>query len=258
MKTLVGSKAIKWNFPDFPRKPKDTDYFSPEPVPGAETFWHEDLRKWYFGSDGKYRTVSFLPTPNELYTIKVSHAFWNLHGTWNKHMGDIVFLHGKGAKLIPELYDILYPIWEERYGKKKANLEAKPEDFFNKNVHRVYDHDSIHRSIAYYDRPLFERILRDGHQVAVDRAKFEALSYEDKLRLVREEVYATALERQIIPSNYKGSPRAAYAWAMMKTVTSFSKGWFPLFIVLNYQNLFKPDVEYVKVHQANSDRLVLL
>jgi hypothetical protein len=249
VKTLVGSRAIKHHFPEFPREPKDTDYLSPEPIDGAETFWHPELEKAGFGE---------IATVDELYTLKISHAFWNLHGTWNKHMGDIVFLWKKGAQFIPELFDILYPIWEERYGKKKANLNAKPEDFFNKNVHRVYDHDSIHRSIAYYDRPLYERILRDGHDVMVDRAKFEALPYEDKLKLVREEVYATALERQVIPSDYKYSPRAAYAWAMMKTVTSFSKGWFPLFIVTNYQNLFKPDVDYVKRHRENSDRLVLL
>ncbi|QBZ72435.1 hypothetical protein SEA_CIRCINUS_181 [Streptomyces phage Circinus] len=248
MKTLVGSLAAHQYFSDF-RDVKDVDFFSEEKIDGAETFYHPALEQWNWGP---------VATVNELYTIKVSHAFWNLHGTWNKHMGDIVFYQKKDARFIQPLFDILYPIWEERYGKKKANLNAKPEDFFNKNVHRVYDHDSIHRSIAYYDRPLFERILRDGHEVAVDRAKFEALPYVDKLKLVREEVYATALERQIIPSEYRASPRAAYAWAMMKTVTSFSKGWFPLFIVQNYQDLFKPDVDYVKVHRENSDRLVLL
>lgn len=251
MRTLVGSLALQYNYgKDAPRIPRDMDFFSDMEIENAETFYHPDLEKW--------KGWSPLATPDELYTIKVSHSFWNLHGTWNKHMGDIVFLQRKGAKFIPELYDILYPIWEERYGKKRANLNATPEDFFNKQVHRVYDHDSIHRSIAYYDRPLFESILRDGHQVAVDRAKFEALPYEDKLKLVREEVYATALERQLIPSDYKASPRAAYAWAMMKTVTSFSKGWFPLFIVQNYADLYKPDVDYVKVHKDNSDRLVLL
>ncbi|AVD99352.1 hypothetical protein SEA_BILLNYE_180 [Streptomyces phage BillNye] len=248
MKTLVGSLAAHQYFSDF-RDVKDVDFFSEEKIDGAETFHHPALEQWNWGP---------VATVNELYTIKVSHAFWNLHGTWNKHMGDIVFYQKKDARFIQPLFDILYPIWEERYGKKKANLNAKPEDFFNKNVHRVYDHDSIHRSIAYYDRPLFERILRDGHEVAVDRAKFEALPYVDKLKLVREEVYATALERQIIPSEYRASPRAAYAWAMMKTVTSFSKGWFPLFIVQNYQDLFKPDVDYVKVHRENTDRLVLL
>lgn len=247
MKTLVGSLALVYHYGDeAPRSPRDMDIFGDEEVENAEVFYHPDLEKWNWAP---------MAYPDELYTIKVSHAFWNLHGTWSKHMGDIVWMQRKGLKFIPELFDILYPIWEERYGKKKANLNAKPEDFFNKNVHRVYDHDSIHRSIAYYDRPLFERILRDGHEVAVDKAKFEALSYEDKLKLVREEVYATALERQLIPSNYKSSPRAAYAWAMMKTVTSFSKGWFPLFIVLNYQDLYKPDVDYVKRHKENSDRL---
>lgn len=250
MELLVGSRAAKDWFPDF-REPKDIDYFSPRKIAGAETFWHDSLVNYNW----RYSDIA---SPDELYTIKVSHAFWNLHGTWNKHMYDVLFFQDALAEFIPELFDILYPIWEERYGKKRANLNAKPEDFFNKNVHRVYDHDSIHRSIAYYDRPLFERILRDGHEVAVDKAKFDALSYEDKLRLVREEVYATALERQLIPSNYKMSPRGAYNWAMMKTVTSFSKGWFPLFIVQNYQDLYKPDVNYLARHKENSDRLVLL
>ncbi len=248
MKTLVGSLAMHQYFNDF-RDVRDVDFFSDTKVDGAETFYHSALEQWNWGP---------VATTNELYTIKVSHAFWNLHGTWNKHMNDILFLQDKDARFIQPLFDILYPIWEERYGKKKANLNAQPEDFFNKNVHRVYDHDSIHRSIAYYDRPLFESILRDGHDVMVDRAKFEALPYTDKLKLVREEVYATALERQLIPSGYKSSPRAAYNWAMMKTVTSFSKGWFPLFIVQNYSDLYKPDVQYVQVHKKNSDRLVLL
>lgn len=251
MKILVGSRALKWWFADA-REPRDTDYFSETPIDGAETFWHPNLAGYQWLDER-------VATPIELYTVKVSHAFWDLHGSWSKHMYDITFLQEKKHDyLVPELYEILYPIWEERYGKKKVNLNAKPEDFFNKNVHRVYDHDSIHRSIAYYDRPLFERILRDGHEVAVDKAKFEALSYEDKLRLVREEVYATALERQVIPSEYKCSPTGAYRWALKKTITSFSKGWFPLFIVENYINLRNPDVDYVKRHEENKDRLIRL
>ncbi|AXH49313.1 hypothetical protein HWB76_gp088 [Streptomyces phage Blueeyedbeauty] len=251
MKILVGSRALKWWFVDS-REPKDTDYFSDAPIEGAETFWHPNLA----GYEWLDKQAA---TPIELYTIKVSHAFWDLHGTWNKHMHDIAFIQSKGyGYIVPELYDILYPIWEERYGKKKVNLNASPEDFFNKNVVRVFDHDSIHRSIAYHDRPLYESILRDGHAVMVDKAKFDALSYEDKLRLVREEVYATALERQVIPSGYTCSPRGAYAWALKKTITSFSKGWFPLFIVDNYNELKSPDVDYVKRHKDNEDRLIRL
>jgi hypothetical protein len=167
-------------------------------------------------------------------------------------------MQGRNVQFLPELFDILYPVWEEWYGKKKAKLNVSAEDFFNNKVLRIYDHDSIHRSIAYYDRPLYERILADGQDVMVDKAKFDCMPYDDKLKLVREEVYATALERQIIPSEYKMSPRAAYSWALRKTITDFSKGWFPKFIVLNYSHLYAPDIDYVNIHKINSDRLVKL
>lgn len=249
MKTLIGSQALKSHFPDT-RKPKDTDYFSQEKIPGAETFWHPLLEQWDFGD---------VATIDELYTIKVSHSFWELrNGSWNKHMFDILFLQSKGAKVIPGLYDLLYQVWEERYGKKKANLEASPKDFFNNKVVRLYDHDSIHASIAYYDTPLFERILRDNSMIAVDLHKFDSMSLEDKLRLVREEVYATALERKMIPSDYAENPAKAYSWALRKTITSFSKGWFPLFIVTHFNELKSPEIKYVERHFENKDKLILL
>lgn len=245
-KTLVGSAALS-HWIDVGRDPKDLDYFSDKEVPGAETFWDDRLASWKFGD---------VATLDELYTIKVSHSFWDLHGTWSKHMSDIVKMKNKGAVLIPELYDILYPIWSDLHGKKKANLEASPEEFFNSNVHRVYDHDSIHASVAYYDEPLFKSILRDDHEVAVSREKFESLDTMDKDRLVYEEAYATALERLVIPSGYTYSPKRAYSWAIKKTITSFSKGWFPLYIVDNYSRFVSPDVNYVNVHKSNSHRLL--
>lgn len=256
--TLVGSQAMKAHFPDA-REPKDIDYFSNQSeeffnaallddVERLETFWHEDLAKWDWGS---------VATPDELYTIKVSHAFWELKNrSWDKHMMDVMFLKSKGAKLIPELYKILYKIWEDVHGKKKVNLESDPEMFFNdKIVKRIYDHDSLHESVAYYDRPLFERILRDNSEVAVDKSKWEALDHEDKLKMVREEVYATALERKLVPSNYTSSPGAAYAWTLRKTITSLTKGWFALFVVENFQDLTKADIDYVQRHKDNAHML---
>lgn len=248
-KTLIGSQAARHHLPDF-REPKDTDYFSEEPVDGAEVFWHPKLAEWNWGS---------IATLDELYTIKVSHSFWELHGTWLKHAHDMMLFKQRGAQFIPELHKILYPIWEERYGKKKANLETDPEDFFNERiVKRIYDHDSIHASVAYNDAPLFEKILRDGSAVAVDKSKWDALPEIDKLNMVREEVYATALERKLIPNDYTGSARAAYAWTLCKTVTSLTKGWFALYVALHLEELYKPDVDYVKRHKDNADKLILL
>lgn len=251
-KTLIGSAAINAYIPGY-RVPKDLDFFSDEPVDPeidgirTEAFWHPKLADWQWGE---------VATLDELYTIKVSHAFWDLHGTWDKHMFDTMSLKKAGAQFIPDLYKILYKVWEETHGKKRANLEADPDDFFNDRViKRIYDHDSIHESVAYHDRPLFEAILRDDSEVAVDKSKWEALSHEDKLRMVREEVYATALERLLVPSDYSYSKGKAYQIILKSTIVSLSKGWFPLYAVLHFDELTKPDVDYVKRHKDNAHML---
>lgn len=256
MKVLIGSTALEQHLPDI-RTPKDVDYFLINPTEvelaakGEDNFTHPDLAKWDWSGE--------VASLDELYTIKVSHSFWALKNkTWEKHLFDIVTMEKAGAEFLPDLYKILYPIWVEKHGKKLANLELSPDEFFNPHVSRVYDHDSIHASIAYAEDgvPLFNRILRDGHQIAVDRSKFEALTMEEKFQLVREEVYATALERRLIPVNYKLHPRIGYSYALRQTITSYTKGWFPLFIILHYGELRKPDVDFVKRHKEHADRLI--
>jgi hypothetical protein len=262
---LVGSRAASVWYPDF-RECNDWDYFCTKEdvidLPGTrlgktESFYHPSLEEW----DWEFWTGGpTVASSNELYTIKVSHAFWS--NRWAKHIQDVMFFQSKGCEVIPELFDLLYGIWVEHYGAKRARLRpgTKPQEFFNARVDRKYDHDSLHASVAYYDEPMFNRILRDGEAVAVDRSKFNALSFDDKCKLVREEVFATALERKIIPSNYTDSPLRAYRWALEQTVTSYSKGWFPYWIVTNMHagGLDRPDVEYVEVHRSNSHKLILL
>lgn len=255
MKILIGSQAMS-RYPYFKdRTTKDFDYFSDKKIPGADTYYHPKLEEYEFWKDSE-RVASI----DELYTIKVSHIFWDLKNkSWDKHASDIMKFQDFGnAEIIGGLYKLLYSIWEERYGSKKANLSQMANNFFDDAVNRKYVHDSIHASIAYYDAPLYERILMDGEEVKVDRSKFDQLSYDDKLKLVREEVYATALERIIIPSDYKYNPRRAYNWALRRTVTSLARGWFALFIVENLRQVWRPDCDYVKRHLDNKDKLILL
>jgi len=256
MKILIGSTAMRTHLPDS-REPKDVDYFVTEeteaPTAGEDNFYHPALAAWNWSGP--------VASLDELYTIKVSHSFWVLkNGSWDKHMFHMVKMKEAGASLIPELYSILYAIWTEKHGKKKANLELSPDEFFNPHVNRKYEHDSIHASVAYRESgiPLFNEILRDNHQVAIDRSKFEAMDLETKYKLVREEVYATALERRVIPVDFAIHPKAAYSYALKQTITSYTKGWFPLFIVENFGELRVPDVDYYTVHKQNSDRLILL
>jgi len=258
MLTLIGSRAMRSWYPDAREPGGDWDYhrdstrWVPADEPGrTDIFTDERLAAWQWGE---------IATPDELYTLKISHAFWEINGSrdWDKHAADIVFLERKGAEFIRELYDILLPIWKERYRRNPTNLNQSAGAFFDDAVERKYDHDSVHESVAYGDRPLYESILKDGSDVAVDSSKFWVMDLDAQIKLVREEIYATALERILIPNNYKGSPRAAYVWALRRTVTSLFKGDWALFLVLHLDRLMAPDCDYMQRHLDNQHKLIPL
>lgn len=256
--TLIGSHAARhWFGDDFRRPGDDYDFHADDsrwPVPDgpdgtrSDVFVDSRLAQWDWQS---------VATPGELYTMKISHAFWEINGPreWNKHAADIVFLSRHGAQFIRPLYDILLPIWKERYRKNPTNTTLQKDEFFNDAVKRVYDHDSLHESVAYGKRPLYVDILADGETVKVDSSKFQSMDHATQIKVVREEVYATALERILIPGNYEGSPGAAYYWALRRTATSLFKGDWALFLMLNLDELMRPDCNYMKRHLENQHKL---
>lgn len=253
---IVGSKAL-YRYMNL-RKPKDWDWFGDEgySIPNGwkgDRFWHESFAEWI--PEGTHRTASM----DELYTIKLSHSHWELpNGSWSKHIYDLIQLQNAGAKLDFELYWLLYKVWEEKHGKKVMKLDQDKTEFFDDAVRRVYDHDSLHESVAFGDRPIYEGILRDGATVDIDPNKLWALPHAEIVRLFVEEICVTALERILIPRDYKASPGAAYLWALRRTITSLTKGKSSRFILQNIQEFMKPDPDYVKRHLAKADRLVRL
>lgn len=235
---LIGSRAILHHFPDFPRKPKDWDYWTdrvqqPSMSGGPDVFWDDRLHELM-----ETRGIIRVASVDELYTMKVSHSSWELdNGSWRKHMHDIVWLKQRGAKLIPQWWEVLYPIWQDLHGKKKVNLNQESGAFFTDAVTRFYDHDSLHDTVAHYDRPLWMEVLADGQSVKMDMNKVWALPFDDQVKLFREEVYATALERWLVPAWTAGqdfSPTMAYLWALRKTITSLTKGKSSRFMIENY------------------------
>lgn len=254
---VIGSKAL-YSFTTLAGTPKDWDWFGdqeyliPEGWRGDQ-FWHESFADWI--SEGTHRTA----TLDELYTIKMSHIHWDLpNHSWGKHVAHILLMKNMGAKLDEDLYKLLYKVWEETHGKKVMNLDQDKTEFFDDAVRRTYDHDSLHESVAFGDRPIYERILKDGATVDVDARKLWALPHEEIVLLFREEICVTALERIVIPKNYRVSPGYAYHWALRRTVTSLTKGKSSRFIMNNIEEFIKPDPDYVKRHLAKSDRLVKL
>lgn len=230
-KCLVGSRAAKHWFPDF-RKPSDIDYLI---SPGDKKIGdsHEVI-----GALEEFLQWDIAP-PEALYTLKVSHSFWPHH--WKKTMDDILFFQEKGVEFDHELFKKLYKVWEDRHGKKRAKLNVKNEDFFRPTVQRKYVHDTLHQAVKYYDEPMYKKLKKDQSMAMLDRKMFEALSFEDKCKTAREEIYVTALERFLIPNDFGGEILTSYQRACKLLITSMTSGYFPLFIVLNWIDLHKPD-----------------
>jgi hypothetical protein len=260
MALIIGSTAMNAHFPTT-RKPKDLDYFGPVEsveqmkrfgIQVNDRFWHDNLVGSQLDRDG-------IASVDELYTIKVSHAYWELqNGSWDKHMADIMFLKANGALLDMELHKLLYPIWIETHGAKKMNLAQAAGQFFKDAVVRIYDHDSIHDSVAFGDHPLYERILKDGETVDIDPDKmWNGLTFDEQIALFREEIAATALERWMIPTNYKFSPGRAYKMALRKTITSLTKGKSARFIVTNFEHFARPH-DYMAIHNTKKHKLLPL
>lgn len=252
MPLIIGSVAMKYWFNDEVRQPKDFDYFGKDQViptglvavgTKVEPFWDESWNGTQLDRNG-------MASVDELYTIKVSHAYWELKNkSWDKHMCDILFLQSKGAKLDMELHKILYPVWVKTHGSKKMNLAQAAGNFFADAVVRIYDHDSIHDSVAFGDRPLYERILKDGETVDIDPDKlWNGMTFEEQVLLFREEIVATALERWMIPTEYRFSSGLAYKMALKKTITSLTKGRSARFIVTNFEHFMKPH-DYMSIHK---------
>lgn len=257
---ITGSAALAHHLGDKAwREAKDVDLFAPgisqEDCPkGVEVFWHPDFTFWLHHPGTRYATL------NELYTIKMSHIYWELNnGSWNKHATDLRLLKAKGAKLMYSLHDMLYKVWEEKHGSKKMKLDQESRTFFKDAVKRKYDHDSLHKSVAFTPgEPLYERFLKPGSEVDMDMAAVKEAPYWTQVDLFCEEIMATALERLIIPNNYNYSPGAAWMWALRRTITSLTKGWSAQFIADNMHVFRIVDPHYVSRHRENSHYLIPL
>lgn len=254
---IIGSTAMR-ELGVGNREPKDLDVFADSNAYGVghlkkDPFWDDRLAEWL--PEGTHRFA----TLDELYTIKVSHSYWDLkNGSWDKHMSDIVALKNAGAKLDMDLHKLLYSIWSDLHGKKTIDLNQDKAMFFDDVVPRKYDHDSVHYSVAYGDHPMWEEVLVPGQEIAMDMKAIKALDFEDQVKLYREEIYATALERWVIPSEYTISPRMAYARAVKKTITNLTKGWSARFLVEHYETFRTPDFDYVARHRSQMHKLIAI
>ncbi len=249
---IVGSTALHHWYPET-REPADLDVWEESSVPntrGNEYHWCDT----FFEVITLYGYPDYAP-PDLLLTIKMSHAPWSeIH--WDKTVHDIGFLQRKGHQVNETVYKMLYTHWETLFGKKQAYLAKDNDAFFDDGVERRYVHDDLHRAIAFYGDPLYERLKPDLDKAACSRSMFEALSPADQIRCIQEEAFVIALERFLIPRDFALSPYAAYRQALKLLVTKMTKGWFSRAILDRWTDLApKPTHDFVSLFHSNINHI---
>ena len=247
---IIGSRAARYWFPDF-REPQDWDYLWEGPTQrlkldgGVIEEYHnvDELQGNRIVYDRTVASGVDFAAPELLYTLKLSHIFFVPVHT-DKTLHDLKFFQMKGVKHDEELYQILYKDFEAFHGRRKAMLKKGNEEFFQDKVKRKYVHDDLHRAVAYYDEPMFEKIKPDRSQAYCSEKMFDNLSFSDKIKLCREEIAVVALERVMIPKDFRCSRLGAWNQAVKQLLTSMTKGWFPKFIAMNWLVLSKLDNEH--------------
>lgn len=187
--------------------------------------------------------------------LKWAHLVRPIH--WAKSIEDYHWLK-KYTEFEPdEIFQLRRKEFEER-SPTKVNLSSSNDMFFSKSagyVKRIYKHDDLHRATCYGAQPIFERIKQNKDRAAVSKELFFQLSSSDRLNCVREECYAIALERKLIPSKFAVPSTEAYSYALQKICTTLTTGWFRDFAIENYEELKVPNVDYVSLFNQNIERV---
>jgi hypothetical protein len=218
---LFGSKLIKKYFSDF-REPNDTDWVTND---------KSKLKPSKIGKE-EYYYIPFSPnremTADEIYTVKVSHAIYDIH--WKKTMSDIRFLQIKGCKILPDLLKDLRLHWESVHGlQKRVDFEVEPGNFFEDRVRRKVNHDELHQMIN--QTPTYLKMIQNG--VNPNPTKYHKLTEDEKREVLFEESFVIAIERFS-----KANDRMAYHIAQQSLVTRLHPVWLADEVIKNWNKWY--------------------
>jgi hypothetical protein len=271
---IVGSKALNFHYPDYPRKVNDIDVIGfesdlqtlilllqPTQIQrGKNTILLKNINNKtdVFDTDNveilladnstslkmylDYDRDNLFASKEVLFSLKKSHIHFPIK--FKKHIHDYCFLYDNfsGEDKLSHITEINYKETEERIGKLKTpSLNKSIDDFFGQSkdfVKSFFIHDDIHKVVAHYEYPLYEKMQNNKTLVKCDQNLWRIFPYEDKCKCVLEEAYVIALERKILPMIYdcgKGYTNdEAFDWALMRICTTLCSGWFRDFATNNY------------------------
>lgn len=181
-----------------------------------------------------------VPSLDVLFLLKASHRYLKNSPHFWKTLADYHTLKLAGARIRPEHLGFLRMREKETYTYAHPRLNQDKEGFFSGDqITYVYDHDSIHEAVKLFAVPAYTLFQRDGAEVAVDRAKFEALPHDVKLASVVEEATVLAIERSLVPHPGVMDELSAWRYALSKVMTSITSGWWREFAYDNALEVLK-------------------
>lgn len=164
---------------------------------------------------------------NMLLFFKESHKYKKDSVHFLKTLQDILLLKSLGAVIPSTMKDLLVEREKLTYTNKLPVLDVGKKEFFNpQTVAYKYDHDSIHEAVALQDKPAYTFYIDPTKQVMCSKKLFDSSPYTIKLYGVVEESMVLALERSLIPFDFKPNPDKAFSMALEKVCTSITSGWF--------------------------------
>lgn len=274
---LIGSAALKWHGIDIGRTPGDEDYIctfeqfqewtrkkkdiikSCQPL--SDTKFHvltnEGLNiefeiAWEGTAARQLLDLHFgsgVPSLDWLYALKMSHRYLKNSVHFLKTMRDIQMLR---EHVSPDAQLIIDSEWfklreEQTYTYKHPKLDVSKQEFFDGDgIPYVYDHDSIHLTVALCGtsespHPAYKWYMKDGSEVMTSKDKFFTIDEDLRLYGVYEESCVLALERSQIPFSIgkEGgpTPRQSLLKALEKVCTSITSGWFRHWAYDNYDKV---------------------
>lgn len=235
---VVGSYAANQAIDNWYRSYSDVDIWATESIPRQKGIDASVVSQEIFDALEGINYASL----NDLYTIKVSHLPWPIF-FW-KHANDALFLKKQGARLNETLYELLKEHWRVIHGTKtQLSLYKNKQEFFDDAVPKKYDHDMLHELVAFPDVPVYTTVLKEGHTVFTDKEKFLALSFDNKVKMMREEMNVIMCERWLLHHHISARITLPQAWRMSveKTATALTKGIYSEFICENLEHFVLAD-----------------
>lgn len=191
-----------------------------------------------------------------LYALKMSHRYLKNSPHFKKTMRDIHTMRHVRNGDSDAVHDVLKDWYKERmketYDYQHPKLNQSKNSFFSDDgVNYVYDHDTIHEAVKTLEIPAFQFIKEDQADVFCSKEKFMISPEHVKLATVLEESYVLALERCLIPFDFKATPEWAFSKALEKVCTSIASGWWREYAWENYDNVVRLfDANYVDKFKA--------